>query len=89
MDLLKCVWNQTNSDAYAAKVHVIIAYFHVWELWQNNALAFDFDAYLTHCPILFVHLTHQNLSAHALCGYNSLAKCVDTQLLFNVLSLMG
>ena len=44
------------------------------EFRQNNAkLRFDFDAYPMHSPFGFVHLMHQNLSARALFGLNSLA----------------
>ena len=43
-------------------------------------LRFNFDACPMHSPFGFVHLTHQNLSAHALFCHNSLAK-VNTQLL--------
>ena len=41
-------------------------------------LRFNFDACPMHSPFGFVHLTHQNLSAHALFCHNSLAK-VNTQ----------
>ena len=43
-------------------------------------LRFNLDACPMHSPFGFVHLTHQNLSAHALLCQNSLAK-VSTQLL--------
>ena len=43
-------------------------------------LRFNFDACPMHSPFGFMHLTHQNLSAHALFCLNSLAK-VNTQLL--------
>ena len=43
-------------------------------------LGFNCDACLKHSPFGFVHLTHQNLSAHALFCHNSLAK-VNAQLL--------
>ena len=37
-------------------------------------LRFNFDACPVHSPFGFVHLTHQNLSAHTLFCLNSLAK---------------
>ena len=43
-------------------------------------LRFNFDACPMHSPFGFMHLTHQNFSAHALFCLNSLAK-VNTQLL--------
>ena len=43
-------------------------------------LRFNFYACPMHSPFGFVHLTHQNLSAHALFCLNLLAK-VNTQLL--------
>ena len=43
-------------------------------------LHFNFDACPMLSPFEFVHLTHQNLSEHALFCHNSLVK-VNTQLL--------
>ena len=43
-------------------------------------LRFNIDACPKHSPFRFMHLTHQNLSAHALFCHNSLAK-VKTQFL--------
>ena len=41
---------------------------------QPVHLHFDFDACPVHSPLVFVHLTHQNLSVCALFWLNSLAE---------------
>ena len=48
-----------------------------WEFRKNNAFALQFNTCLVHSHFGFVHLTHQNLSAHEFC-LNSLAKKIHS-----------
>ena len=46
-------------------------------------LHFNFDAWPMHSPFGFVHLTHQNLSVHALFCHNALAEVNKQLLIYN------